>query len=436
MRGVVFNCIEHGLGFKLNVYPIATLPSNVFGVFVSISRNNISHNIHGCIGYWNDSYKVLSQSEIIAHLGSVSVSSSQHDSRKDQFPPICTDTHATYKIYFMLLPVYPIHNGIITYNHKKIPFANNDFGIIVNQSGRRATYLPYVFPGQTLAQIKHHLLDKAGVSDVDHTTYTGYLTKTYSYSLWDYFVLTAINTIRDIYTNFVPYELVHHIATINKSKELRNIATMCSLLDIILREDVLRDKIRNNINEYNLDRNGMTMSTKAFLALALHLLKQRDMSLELELQCYIEKISVFDDIDVDFELCEVIYVLLRLDRKPNNMQNIYHLLQEYDKTHHNNVVFRRNWMMHCHLPVELFNDIAQWAQQLKHIDHMETNELAVLFELSCYAGIDITVVLKQLSNRRLINGLFAFTNGRCRLDVTSRILHGFTILRSKQMVTQ
>ena len=64
------NTICSGLDIPINEQTtkfLEAIPDNVFGVFVTIKRSQYQklsrwpEDIHGCIGYWDHNYKILSK---------------------------------------------------------------------------------------------------------------------------------------------------------------------------------------------------------------------------------------------------------------------------------------------------------------------------------------------------------------------------------------
>lgn len=143
------------------------IPNNCFGVFITVKRGKKLKtwpvDIHGCIGYWDPKYQVLTKETIYDRLLSVGKSAMFDDSRREYFPPIENDKNAFIEIDFMMTPLYNIdyESGMI--KELTIPFDNNIFGLIVDGTSR-ATYLPKVFPKISWQDIKLELMRKAGIN--------------------------------------------------------------------------------------------------------------------------------------------------------------------------------------------------------------------------------------------------------------------------------
>ena len=150
---------------------IKTNYDNIFGVFVTIFRNSCctnelnNNNVHGCIGYWNNNFKLLTNDEILEHVLRVGHDATHNDSRKNNFKKsIKLDLCATYEISLMKKPLMEIDsNGYIKHLNKY--FDNREYGIIVtNNNGNKATFLPNVFKNVSWKYISNSLLNKANIS--------------------------------------------------------------------------------------------------------------------------------------------------------------------------------------------------------------------------------------------------------------------------------
>ena len=159
---------------------------NPFGVFVSIHRylsklKEYPEDIHGCIGYWNNSFNSLSQEELNENIMRVSRDALLTDDRRNYFPSIETDVLSTVEISYMMKPVFGIDpkTGIIL-NKKTEVFNNNEYGLIVSSDNFRATFLPEVFEEIDWNSIKSKILSKAKISSNSNSSsikYYAYKTK-------------------------------------------------------------------------------------------------------------------------------------------------------------------------------------------------------------------------------------------------------------------
>ena len=228
---------------------------NSFGVFISIHRylsklKDYPEDIHGCIGYWNNSFKSLSQQELFDNIMRVSRDALLTDDRRTYFPSIETDVLSTVEISYMMNPVYEIDpkTGKIL-NSKREVFNNNKYGLIVssnsnsNSNNSRATFLPKVFEGIDWNSIKSKILSKAGISSSSSSSsikYYAYKTKVKTIKLFD--IISRNNYPRMLIKNFknfiqmslkdnsihyIPYNVNQNGTIIcDEKEEIRNLSVL------------------------------------------------------------------------------------------------------------------------------------------------------------------------------------------------------------------
>ena len=87
-------------------------PENVFGVFTTIRRfhklKSYPIDIHGCIGYWDNNFNILTKRDLFSNLLDVSYKSIWSDNRNQYFTPIETDPYSFFELDFMIKPLYKI----------------------------------------------------------------------------------------------------------------------------------------------------------------------------------------------------------------------------------------------------------------------------------------------------------------------------------------
>ncbi len=146
------------------------IPDSCFGVFVTIRRTHEYYEpykrkikTHGCHGYWTNDYEEMSKEEIFLKLQQVSYqSTSNKDKRKSRFKmPIHRDMGANYEVNFMMKPIIDIDTETAQMSNGD-KFNNVEYGLIfVNDSGRRATYLPRTWIKKSWTEIKEMLIRKS-----------------------------------------------------------------------------------------------------------------------------------------------------------------------------------------------------------------------------------------------------------------------------------
>lgn len=216
---------------------------SLFGVFVSLFRNeNVlgemnqadERQIHGCLGHWDPKYQSMHPLELIAKMQQLVQDVRKKDDRRLQFlTDVDEDASAVIEISFMKLPLREIDNGA---PDAKTRFSNKNQGVLVDTgSGKRATYLPGVYPNASWDYIVQSLRQKAGIGRSAAARFYAYDTMVVSFQVYDVlFSLFSLMCLRtDVaffylkhYDDFVPYE--YNAATravkINEAEAVRNVA--------------------------------------------------------------------------------------------------------------------------------------------------------------------------------------------------------------------
>jgi AMMECR1 domain-containing protein len=216
-----------------------------FGVFVTLYRNenvvSIMHDdnvdkrqIHGCLGHWNPNYKSMSPLDLTEKMQQLVKDVRNKDDRRLQFSTdVDEDASAVIEISFMKLPLREIDDGS---PDVKTRFSNKTQGVLVDTgSGKRATYLPGVFPDSSWNYIAQSLRQKAGIGRSSAARFYAYDTMVVSFQVYDVlfseYSLMCLRT--DVaffylkkYDDFVPYEYnsATHAVKINESEDVRNVA--------------------------------------------------------------------------------------------------------------------------------------------------------------------------------------------------------------------
>lgn len=413
------------------------LPKNAFGVFVTI-RRQISkikkwpEDIHGCIGYWDNDYKKLTQNDLLENMLRVSHDAMWKDDRKSYFPPIEEDPEAFIEIDFMMQPIMPIsQSGII--EHLKIPYDNNQYGIIAVSPTGRATYLPHVFNNISWSNIKESIKNKAGI--IGEAQFFAYKIRQLKKHICDIFESNIIGLqIVTSFTKFLldnanfqlrypfPYEVTNGKLLYN-NEEVRNIATIGDIviylqsLPYLTNKDTL-DKIKVCI--MNILKEDHSSQALSFLGFALKYFK-------LDRSQFCDQLSRdVNQVEEEFSKQEII-IGLKMAGCP---------VPDYDlKISNKNSIFRMNWVIQALSASNKKinkNVVDVFLKKIKNLDSYETNYLAVTFEGLCNllpknprVKQYLFKIFLELEKRKDSYGLYSFQNNNARVDITGHIVNGF-----------
>lgn len=439
--------------------PNYNFPDNVFGVFISVERSprdSLSvwpEDIHGCIGYWNPDYSKMDDNSLISNIKRVSYDATWNDSRRSYFSsPIYYDIQATFKIYYLILPIYQIDDKSGIIDNLNVAFDNNKFGIITSNGFQRATYLPQVFSNISWDKIKKSISNKAGIGNSDQTFYA-YHAIIDKMKIMDYYVNPILNFINSYSGDFIPYSIINKTPITDKSQSIRNIGTIYDLLCMedygYLLKPNIKEMFSKNITYYTNSK--ISYQAMSFLILAKLKLKNVDRldKMVLDLENYL---SNNESIDQNFEIFEILISLIKSNISQINLDA--YLRKFYDEeieriSVDKNDIFRFNWMSKflqaCNenttneLLVPLSKKIAGMVKEhyQKYHNDFETNYLAVMFE--CITALHTIIseevehkltdiladLIKSLESRRADIGLFKFIDGEIRLDITGHVLNGY-----------
>lgn len=461
------------MGNKININ-LGDIPNNVFGVFVTVKRsdseklNKYPHDIHGCIGYWDEQYKILNNDTIIKKMCEVGKSAFYNDDRRTYFKNDASiDPDTSFEITFMLNSV---ENGIMKIdNNGNIGndkyFDNKLYGIIVENNRHRATYLPNVFPNSDWKTIKTNLLTKASIShaNVNDTNFFAYNTiikeGTIGYNVSSNIIkLKVTQFMNKYYTTFIPYSIENNEIKINKLEYVRNIASMYDTLKILpqINSNVMTSIEQNidyYIDIYNADPINMRQAS-AFLLLTLKFFSNTKYDYTKE------KIhnTLYDhtkrkELEKQFELGEVLMALAITHPIKDILDSNIQYIKKIIESQINIEIFQLNWYMKF---IEAYDKSCNIDLAKLIITHVlgivvdidvkfETNYLAVAYEcltcsllyLSKYKVEEHTKSLLDEINRiyRLIikrynnqYSLLEFNNGNIRIDITFHFLSGIYYL--------
>ena len=458
-------CSAYRLPFPEDTIKMIRIPPQTFGFFITVHRSHPlskwPHDIHGCIGYWED--KRMSKAAIIAKIPGIAHSSFFTDSRAQYHAvPLLEDPDARIEISFMQLPLTPISANRKTFDNEK-------YGLIVDSDQGRATYLPKVFKTKNWAEISASLLQKAQVKtgkffQYETSVVEGKLRTIFDreYLDWvaqEYLIFMEIN-----YGNFVPYMVEHGQVIIDKTENVRNCATLCELLDFPVSKN-LRAKIRRDIKYYVAkSKNSNMQQANAFLIMAMAKIEGKVSQTLVDICDDLYK--NLDGMDAQFQLGETLIGLHRVCPRIKELAHWQKWMEKRLDGQDNDIqnIFEYNW--HAKYLFEIRKDIPAKAHAeellrrligMKITADMETNYLAVYFEAmmslwGILGGEEIFRIIlpvwvyllhrwkngvyktKEIKNSSSFY-LFYFKNGTARVDITGHIINGlqvYTLMENKQ----
>jgi len=410
-------------------------PPNVFGVFISIIRehslSNWPNEIHGCVGNWSDT--VMTPNQITDNICRLSESSIWEDNRRHYHPSILKEPNAKIEISFMILPLKNINK-----------FNSKTEGIIVEYEGKRATYLPNVFPNKSLEEIKKLLKEKAGVKSGKYKKYSTKVIKTnldliLSKKYISFIVKGFFDFMTKNWEDFVPYSYNNNKITIVKNQNVRNCATLKDMLDWdeFVNKKLL-EKIKTTVRYYVPKwRNKNMRQANGFLIIVMAYFNEdtTDICNDLYLQ--------LPDMDYQFELGEVLIGLNEVCPKNKVLEKWRKImLYRLDKI---NDIFELNW--HSKYLYSLYKrgfiiknqakKLYEKIEEFEYNKNNETNYLAVQFEALCSlygCGMPFSnkiFYLWVLLLQRWKDGLFYFKNNTARIDISGHCLNGLKIIYNK-----
>ena len=436
-------CCAYRLPISEDTKKMIKIPSQTFGFFITIHRSHPlsewPHDIHGCIGYWED--KRMSKAAIIGKISGIANSSFFTDTRAQYHPiPLLEDPNARIEISFMQLPLTPISG-------KQKTFDNEKYGLIVESNQGRGTYLPKVFQTKNWAEISASLLQKAQVKkgkffQYETSVVEGKLRTIFDkeYLDWiaqEYLIFMEIN-----YGDFVPYMVEFGQVMTDKKENVRNCATLCELIDLPISKN-LGGKIRRNIKYYAAkSKNRNMVQANAFLIMAMAKI-ERNVSQTLIDICD-DLYKNLDSMEPQFQLGETLIGLHHVCPKIKELAYWQKWMEKRLEGLSNIMdnIFEYNWQ--AKYLFEIRKDIpAKWhAEELqrrligmKITTDMETNYLAVYFEAmmslwGILGGEEIFRIILPvwiLLLQRWKSGLFYFKNGTSRIDITGHVLSGLQV---------
>ena len=449
-------CSAYRLPFPEDAIKMIKIPPQTFGFFITIHRSQPlskwPHDIHGCIGYWED--KRMSKAAIIAKIPGIAHSSFFTDSRAQYHAvPLLEDPDARIEISFMQLPLTPISGNRKTFDNEK-------YGLIVDSDQGRGTYLPKVFKTKNWGEISASLLQKAQVKTGKFFQYETSVVEGKMRTIFDkeyldwvaqeYLIFMEVN-----YENFVPYMVENGQILIDKTENVRNCATLCELLDFPVSKK-LEAKIRRDIKYYvaKFAKRIYTEQANAFLIMAMAKIEGKVSQTLVDICDDLYK--NLDGMGAQFQLGETLIGLHRVCPMIKELAHWQKWMEKRLEGLNGRVenIFEYNWQAKYLFEIRKDIPAKKHAEELlrrligmKITADMETNYLAVYFEAmmslwgilggDMFANIlPVWIFLLQrwkngvFKTQEIKNSssfyLFYFKNGTARIDITGHVISGLS----------
>jgi AMMECR1 domain-containing protein len=444
------------------------IPTQTFGFFITVHRSQPlskwPHDIHGCIGYWED--KRMSKAAIIEKIPGIAHSSFFTDSRAQYHAvSLLEDPDAIIEISFMQLPLTSISANRKTFDNEK-------YGLIVESDQGRGTYLPKVFKTKNWREISASLLQKAQVKtgkffQYETSVVEGKLRTIFDreYLDWvaqEYLIFMELN-----YGDFVPYMVEDGKVLIDKRENVRNCATLCELIDFPVSKK-LEEKIRRDIKYYVAKWKNRNMGqANAFLIMAMSKIEGKVTQTLADI-CD-ELYKNLDSMEPQFQLGETLIGLHQVCPRIKELAHWQKVMQKrlegLDTRTEN--IFEYNWQAKYLFEIRKNIPAKEHAEELlrrliglKINDDVETNYLAVYFEAimsiwGILGGDMLEIILPvwiyllrrwkdglfsnkngvfdtQETKTPRVFGLFYFKNMTARIDITGHVINGLQVFFQKK----
>lgn len=459
---------------------IIDLPNDIFGVYVTINRTTQSNNenyknkIHGCIGYWNSNFNLLSLDKIIEYIKHLSHKATWEDPRSKFFDNIFRDSQAEFEITFMLNEIYEVDtNG---YCNKLNNYYNNNsnYGILVlDINNNKSTFLPKIF-NKDWDTIKKTLLQNAKIKSNSYQflCYNTMSIKKKIYkilenNIFDFAKVNYVEFINDYYKNDIPNTVDSDDNIIYLSNDVEILSFINNLYEVdIYIDDHIIDKIKELIEHY---KNKYVKNKKGFRQASTFLLQILSKKYKDDSNKYFSKlvcnylVNSMDWLDKNFEKPEALVSICY--NSPNEYKRFLiesrnKILKEIIPNNYKiEDIFAYNWQTKLlntmyMLFIETDNNIKQHSivlieRILKILDKLYENKetdvsyYIISFESLCNLLIFIfeeeNIKKKVLNNiiyltKLLMDkynykyGLFESNDGSCKVSLTEHFINGITSL--------
>jgi AMMECR1 domain-containing protein len=416
---------------------LTTSTKSRFGVFVSLQRNvnanpNHERQLHGCLGDWNKRYQSMTPAELITKIQQLVQDVRTKDNRRLHFETdVDQDASATLEINFMNLPLREIDNFSPETQHR---YSNTNQGLLVDSgNGKRATYLPGMFPNASWYYIAQSLREKAGIGRSSAARFYAYTTTTMLFQI--YSTLFSVESARYLradvayfyskhYEQFFPveYNAATDEARVDMNEAVRNVACIGDVIGLA-RDYPQTFEIKpvlSNLEHYyqlwlkNPDeyRQAAIFMIRAYHRWGVHQQRIHAMFAAIKLNALEPKI----------EMGEAVSVLAQVatEYQIKTLENALEWMREraqdmfYAPTTPLDNVFELNWQSqsvrqmfkrkpnadHVNHAKLLFRVFMKTENRtILRLESLETNYLAVIYE--CLSNLEALIDSDELRNQRL-----------------------------------
>ena len=427
-------------------HKLAVSSKSRFGVFVTLHRHENVFNaddldatqIHGCLGHWTTNYQSMTPEELVAKVQQLAHDVRFNDERRLHFETdVDQDASAVIEISFMNRPLDEIDAVNCS------AFSNKTRGLIVDSgTGKRATYLPGVYPTANWSYVSQSLRQKAGLGRTAAARFYAYETTVAKFQAYNtlFSALSASHLRSDVaffylkhYGELVPYEYnaATNASKIRETEAVRNVACIGDVIGFAhdYRAAFENKPVLPNLEHYyqlwlkapTVYRQASIFLIRAYNRAQVHRSRVQLMSSQLYAALN------HDELEPRFELGEAVSVLAQVSvPRVKSLKRAMAIMRERaddmlqsESTPPLDNVFELNWQsqsVHQMLKLEarirtttatqskrrpgldalehaivLFRVLMKTAQRtILRLDSLETNYLAVIYE--CLSNLDAAVM--------------------------------------------
>lgn len=425
-----------------------------FGEFVTVYRS--SKSVHGCMGWWDSSFQPVPLPKLIKEMQDSFHNALFVDSRHLQFEnlDVYLDKNSCFHFQWMLCkPMIPLANQKSILDNR---FDPKHQGILMQQTTssfspfkKRATYLPDVFPTESLSYILKSLQQKADYPS--SWLASSYHTQGCSIPISEFWVQSKkwlILHFKHIVRSIGNLILMHSYKKNGKWFIPFKIDTQDTKISFTSNEWVRSLSLLEFLNEFV-----STFSKPPYQKwknLYKSYLRQFELSqskddVHSKMYSPITTTSSLDwkSLDTSFGLPQFLLrnPVLSLSTKEWDFYFHQYMPESIFSwnwwTQVNRKCCKGKYTRQCENTIRsLWDDFTfPLEKSVQWLSEKETNEIAVVFEGTCALPFSLRnqrraiLCLQELGRRKSMfsTNFYPFKNGECRLDITHHVLHGMQL---------